>query len=104
MIILITGTTHSGKTLLAQRLLEKYQYPYLSIDHLKMGLIRSNQTSLTVYDDEKLEQERKSLINIRDSFKKIIITRESLPLRRDENGIVIMGIIEFLLDENSLDK
>ena len=54
MVIIITGATHTGKTKLAQQLLEKYKYPYLSIDHLKMGLIRSNQTSLTVYDDEKL--------------------------------------------------
>ena len=54
MIILISGSTHTGKTNFAQKLLEKYHYPYLSIDHLKMGLIRSNQTSLTVFDDEKL--------------------------------------------------
>ena len=54
MIILITGASHTGKTLLAQKLLEKYHYPYLSIDHLKMGLIRSGQTYLTPYDDEKL--------------------------------------------------
>lgn len=54
MIVLITGATHTGKTHLAQRLLEKYKYPYLSIDHLKMGLIRSGSTDLTVYDDEKL--------------------------------------------------
>ena len=47
MIILITGASHVGKTLLAQRLLEKYGYPYLSIDHLKMGLIRCGYTSLT---------------------------------------------------------
>lgn len=47
MVILITGDTHTGKTILAQRLLEKYKYPYLSIDHLKMGLIRSGQTSLS---------------------------------------------------------
>ena len=47
MIILITGASHTGKTLLAQRLLEKYHYPYLSIDHLKMGLIRSGHTDLT---------------------------------------------------------
>ena len=46
MVILITGSTHTGKTLFAQRLLEKYKYPYLSIDHLKMGLIRSGQTNL----------------------------------------------------------
>ena len=47
MIILITGASHTGKTLLAQKLLEKYKYPYLSIDHLKMGLIRSSNTELT---------------------------------------------------------
>lgn len=47
MIILIMGASHTGKTLLAQRLLEKYGYPYLSIDHLKMGLIRSGATQLT---------------------------------------------------------
>ena len=46
MIILITGASHTGKTFLAQKLLEKYKYPYLSIDHLKMGLIRSKQTDL----------------------------------------------------------
>ena len=47
MIILITGASHTGKTVLAQKLLEKYKYPYLSIDHLKMGLIRSGNTDLT---------------------------------------------------------
>ncbi len=54
MIILITGASHTGKTLLAQKMLEKYHYPYLSIDHLKMGLIRSGQTDLTPEDDEAL--------------------------------------------------
>lgn len=54
MIILITGASHTGKTLLAQRMLEKYKYPYLSIDHLKMGLIRSGNTNLTPLDDEAL--------------------------------------------------
>lgn len=54
MIILISGASHTGKTLLAQKLLEKYRYPYLSQDHLKMGLIRSKNTELTVYDDEAL--------------------------------------------------
>ncbi len=47
MIILITGASHTGKTALAQKLLEKYKYPYLSMDHLKMGLIRSGNTNLT---------------------------------------------------------
>ena len=53
MIILITGASHTGKTLLAQRLLEKYKYPYLSIDHLKMGLIRSGNTKLIPMSDDK---------------------------------------------------
>lgn len=53
MIILITGASHTGKTLLAQKLLEKYNYPYLSIDHLKMGLIRSGNTNLTPLSDDK---------------------------------------------------
>ena len=50
MIILITGASHTGKTRLAQRMLEEYKYPYLSIDHLKMGLIRSGKTGLTPKD------------------------------------------------------
>ena len=54
MIILITGASHTGKTFLAQKFLEKFHYPYLSIDHLKMGLIRSGNTSLTPEDDRKL--------------------------------------------------
>jgi adenylate kinase family enzyme len=53
MIILITGASHTGKTALAQTLLEKYKYPYLSIDHLKMGLIRSGNTSLTPVSKDK---------------------------------------------------
>ena len=54
MIIIITGASHTGKTALAQKLLEKYKYPYLSIDHIKMGLIRSGNTDLTPMDDDKL--------------------------------------------------
>lgn len=52
MIILITGASHTGKTLLSQRLLEKYKYPYISIDHLKMGLIRSGKTDLTPMSED----------------------------------------------------
>ena len=56
MIVLITGASHTGKTVLAQKLLEKYKYPYLSIDHLKMGLIRSGNTELTPMDDNELTE------------------------------------------------
>lgn len=52
MIILIAGASHTGKTALAQKLLEKYKYPYFSIDHLKMGLIRSGNTELTPTSDD----------------------------------------------------
>ena len=55
MIVLIAGASHTGKTALSQRLLEEYKYPYLSIDHLKMGLIRSGHTKLTpMSPDEEL--------------------------------------------------
>ena len=53
MIILITGASHTGKTALSQKLLEKYNFPYLSIDHLKMGLIRSGNTKLTPMSDDR---------------------------------------------------
>ena len=56
MIILITGASHTGKTLLSQRLLETCHYPYLCIDHLKMGLIRSGNTELTPEDDDSLTE------------------------------------------------
>ena len=54
MVILIAGASHTGKTLLAQRLVERLHYPCLSIDHLKMGLIRSGNTELTPMDDAEL--------------------------------------------------
>ncbi len=56
MVILIMGASHTGKTVLAQNLLEKYKVPYFSIDHLKMGLIRSGNTSLTPGDDAELKE------------------------------------------------
>ena len=54
MIFLITGASYIGKTFLSQKMLEKYKIPYLSIDYLKMGVIRSKQTDLTPEDDDKL--------------------------------------------------
>lgn len=51
MIILIAGSSHTGKTALAQKLLKKYGISYLSQDHLKMGLIRSGFSTLTPEDD-----------------------------------------------------
>ena len=76
MIILITGASHTGKTLLAQRLLEKYSYPYLSIDHLKMGLIRSGNTDLTPEDDDELTEYLWPII--REIVKTAIENRQNL--------------------------
>ena len=54
MVILLVGPSHVGKTLFAQLLLEKLHFPTLSLDHLKMGLIRAGITDLTPEDDDKL--------------------------------------------------
>lgn len=54
MIILVAGASHTGKTALAQRLLERFRYPVLSLDLLKMGLIRSGKTALTPEDGNLL--------------------------------------------------
>lgn len=76
MIVLIAGASHTGKTVLAQRLLEKYQMPYLSIDHLKMGLIRSGQTKLTPMDDDLLTDYLWPIV--REMIKTAIENRQQL--------------------------
>ena len=76
MVILITGASHTGKTLLAQRMLEKYKYPYLSIDHLKMGLIRSGNTQLTPEDDEEMTSYIWPIV--REMIKTAIENRQNL--------------------------
>ena len=76
MIVLITGASHTGKTVLAQKLLEKYKYPYLSIDHLKMGLIRSGYTKLTDKDDDKLTEYLWPIV--REMIKTAIENRQNL--------------------------
>jgi len=62
------------------------------------------QSTFSLYDEKKIEQEKKSLLSIRDSFKKIIVFRQPTPIRKDEHGITLMSIVDFLLDENSLDR
>ena len=76
MVILITGSSHVGKTLLAQRMLEKYKYPYLSVDHLKMGLIRSGNTVLTPEDDDKLTEYLWPIV--REIIKTVIENEQNL--------------------------
>lgn len=76
MIIIITGASHTGKTLLAQRMLEACHYPYLSIDHLKMGLIRSGNTDLTPEDDDALTEYLWPIV--REMVKTAIENRQNL--------------------------
>jgi gluconate kinase len=76
MIILITGASHTGKTRLAQKMLEKYHFPYLSIDHLKMGLIRSGVTDLTPEDDDALREYLWPIV--REMIKTAIENRQNL--------------------------
>ena len=78
MVILITGAPHTGKTLLAQRMLEKYRYPAFSIDHLKMGLIRSGNTALTPLDDDALTDYLWPIV--REIIKTAIENRQNLYL------------------------
>ena len=61
------------------------------------------QSALTIALPEKMEQEKKSLLNIRDSFKKIIIVKDIIKPQRDENGISTISVFDFLLNEHSLD-
>ncbi len=61
------------------------------------------QSALNIDTPEKTLQETKSLNNIGDSFKKIIVVKDNIKLWRNDQGIVIMGIQEFLLNKNSLD-
>lgn len=61
------------------------------------------QSALSMPTPEKQIQEKTSLINVADSFKKIIIVKDIVNVKRDENGIVTISIYDFLLKENSLD-
>ena len=85
MVVIITGASHTGKTLQAQKLLEKYQYPYLSIDHLKMGLIRSGYTDLAPEEDLALTEYLWPIV------REIIKTA----IENDQNLIVEGGYIPF---------
>ena len=76
MVYIITGASHTGKTVLAQRLLEQRQIQYLSIDHLKMGLIRSGQTALTPEDDDALTAYLWPVV--REIIKTVIENRQEL--------------------------
>lgn len=76
MIILITGASHTGKTVLAQKILERYHFPYLSMDLMKMGFIRSNYINLTPENDDELQEYMWPII--REIIKTAIENRQNL--------------------------
>ena len=61
------------------------------------------QSALEMKTSEKVQQEQKSLLNVNDFFKKIIIVGDNVKRSRYDNGIILMSIYDFLLDENSLE-
>ena len=61
------------------------------------------QSAFSLPDEEKIKQEKASLINVNDSFKKIIVVNDTMNIRRDETGITTINVYDFLLNENSLD-
>ena len=62
------------------------------------------QSAFEMLSSEKMEQERRPFRRVGDSFRKIIVVREKIKLRRDEDGVVTMGLLDFLLDPDSLDR
>ena len=106
MIYLLTGASHTGKTALAQKLLERLQIPYLSIDHLKMGLIRSGQTDLTPEDDEQLTAYLWPIV--REMIKTAIENRqnlmEAMDKRMEDNlrkGEVVVAASHSVFDKDN---
>ena len=89
MVILLTGATHTGKTVLSQRLMERLSIPYVSLDHLKMGLIRSGYTALTPYQDEALTGLLWPIA--REMAKTVVENRQSLIL---EGGYIPLSYAE----------
>ena len=76
MVILLAGAPHTGKSRMAQKLLERYGYPNLSLDHLKMGLIRSGYTRLTPEDDRELTDYLWPVV--REMVKTVLENRQNL--------------------------
>ena len=94
-IVEVYETDKKGK-----RTLKKYEVDFIATQGDNKYYI---QSALEMNNEEKAKQERKSLVNINDSFKKIIVVKDDVKPRKDDNGITTIGIFNFLLEENSLD-
>ena len=82
------------------RILKKYEVDFIATQGDNKYYV---QSALEMNSEEKAKQERKSLVNINDSFKKIIVVKDDVKPRKDDTGITTIGIFNFLLEENSLD-
>ena len=84
---------------------EKWQRVTLEVDFVcNLGSRRYYlQSAFRMPDEEKMEQEKRSLKQIGDAFKKMVIVGERMKLRRDDFGIVMTGIYEFLFDPKIID-
>lgn len=89
------GKNKAGKTIRKQ-----YEIDFVATRGSKKYYL---QSAFAMNTPEKIQQEQNSLRQVNDSFKKIIIVRDHIKPRRDEQGIVTMGIMYFLLDEHSLE-
>ena len=94
-LVNVYGTDKKGKTIL-----KRYEVDFVATQGSKKYYI---QSAFSINDDKKLKQETNSLNNISDSFKKIVVVKDNIKPRRDENGITTIGLLNFLLDENSLE-
>lgn len=87
-------------TKIGKRVLKNYEVDFIATQGSNKYYI---QSAFNISNTDKLQQESNSLLNIQDSFKKIIVVRDNIQPRHDENGITTVGIYNFLLNENSLD-
>lgn len=88
-----------GENNLGQKILKNYEVDFIATKGNNKYYI---QSALSIENEDKMRQESNSLNNIHDSFKKIIIVRNNIKPRRDDDGIMTIGIYNFLLDGNSL--
>ena len=94
------GVVESKETIDGKRKLKQLEIDFVASKGAKKYYIQSAYEMPT---EEKLRQEKRSLIKVGDSFKKIVIVKDNIRPQIDEDGIVTMGLINFLLDQNSLD-
>lgn len=83
----------------------KFTYKQLEIDFIanKGNNKIYIQSAFNMPNEEKIDQEERPLLKTNDNFKKIIIVKDYIKRTRNENGIIIISIFDFLLDLNSLD-